>query len=160
MIPLHEAIKLAKRHRIVQLIMLVLLLTLNCPGQTEEKKNWRTDPYATQLDMNEGARGDFDKADAKLNKLYQLARARHKGESLFLQKFQKAQQAWLAFRDAHMEARYPAADKRAEYGSVYSMCHWTEMAELTEARNKQLEKWAYGVVEGDVCGGSYGHKTR
>lgn len=145
--------------RCKQVVITCLIMTaLLCATATLAAKNWRTDPSASQLDLNEGAARDFDAADEKLNKLYQLALKRHKGDALFLQKFQKAQQLWIAFRDAHMEALYPATDKRGEYGSVYPMCYSIEMTVLTEARSEQLENWAHGVQEGDVCGGSYGIK--
>jgi uncharacterized protein YecT (DUF1311 family) len=35
-------------------------------------------------------------------------------------KLKQAQRAWIAFRDAHLEARFPKADKQAEYGSAYA----------------------------------------
>lgn len=140
------------------LTILLIAVTCCCTQAAEKEKDWRNDQNATQLDMNEGAHTDFNKADSKLNKLYQQAKAKHKGETLLLQKLQKAQLAWIAFRDAHMEARYPETDKQGTYGSAYTMCYWTEMAELTEARNKQLEHWVSGTEEGDVCTGSFGVK--
>jgi uncharacterized protein YecT (DUF1311 family) len=37
-----------------------------------------------------------------------------------LQKVRNMQSAWIAFRDAYIEAMFPAPDKQAEYGSSYS----------------------------------------
>ncbi len=34
-------------------------------------------------------------------------------------KIKTAQNAWLSWRDAYMDAMYPAKDKQFEYGSVY-----------------------------------------
>lgn len=36
-------------------------------------------------------------------------------------KIKAAGEAWLAYRDAYMDAMYPAKNKQAEYGSVYPM---------------------------------------
>lgn len=146
---------LTRKH--FSLMATILALICSQAEAADQKKDWRTDPAATQLDINYGAKADFDKADARLNKVYQQARAKHKGESTLLQKLQKAQQAWIVFRDAHVEARFPDADK-SNYGSAYAMCYWTEMAELTDARSKQLQLWVTGAEEGDMCSGSYGIK--
>ena len=45
------------------------------------------------------------------------------------------------FRDAHVQAIYPAADKRRAYGSIYPLCRWQVLTELTRARTTQLEAW-------------------
>ncbi|MGB7330433.1 MAG: lysozyme inhibitor LprI family protein, partial [Terriglobales bacterium] len=72
----------------------------------------------------------------------------------FIAKLKTAQKAWLAFRDAELEALYPKDNKQAEYGTVYPMCHCSELQFLTEERTKQLNRWLDGTREGDVCAGS------
>lgn len=97
---------------------------------------------------------DFKAADAELNRVYQQVLAKYADEPTFVHRFKQAQRAWIKFRDAHLEARYPALDKRGEYGSIYSLCFSNLMAELTEARTQQLKLWLDGIGEGDGCAGS------
>lgn len=108
----------------------------------------------SQAEMNESACQEFKKADAELNATYAKIRSEYKDDAAFLEKLQKAQKAWMAFRDAELEALYPAADKAAEYGSVFPMCLCTAQAALTAQRVEQLKRWVDGVEEGDVCSGS------
>ncbi|UYZ63254.1 hypothetical protein [Hymenobacter weizhouensis] len=37
---------------------------------------------------------------------------------------------------------------------MYLMCSCPVLAELTQARNRQLQAWVTGTEEGDVCRGS------
>lgn len=108
----------------------------------------------TQLELNEKACASYKKADTAMNKTYQQILGRYRADSLFIQKLKSAQRAWIAYRDAHLEALYPAADKRAAYGSVNPMCQCVALEEITVERTKILKKWVDGIEEGDVCGGS------
>jgi uncharacterized protein YecT (DUF1311 family) len=108
----------------------------------------------TQLDLEEKACAELKKADNELNKVYKKVLAEYKDEKLFLEKLKKAQKAWLAYRDAHVESIYPESDTALQYGSAYGMCRCKELAELTRQRTKILKQWSNGVEEGDVCVGS------
>ena len=108
----------------------------------------------TQAQMNPDACAAYKKADAALNDTYKKVVAGYAKDTLFLQKLKAAQRAWIAYRDAHLEALYPAADKQAEYGSMYSTCRCSALQEVTEQRTKELQKWIDGVPEGETCRGS------
>ena len=103
---------------------------------------------------------DFPAADKELNQVYQEVLRLYADDQAFVKKFRTAQQAWLKFRDAHLEALFPASDKGSEYGSVYPMCSGNVLAELTKARTAQLRAWVAGVEEGEVCAGSIKKKTK
>jgi uncharacterized protein YecT (DUF1311 family) len=107
----------------------------------------------TQADMQDEACAEFKKADDALNKIYKKILTDYKDEKAFLEKLKKAQRAWLAYRDAHLEAIYPEKDK-SYYGSVFGMCACSDQKELTEQRTKDLKKWVDGVMEGESCRGS------
>src|SRR5262245_60054345 len=94
---------------------------------------------------------DFKTADMELNRVYKEVLSVYKDDKDFIKNLRIAQQAWLKFRDAHLEALYPKADKQAAYGSVYPMCAGNVLAGLTEARTKQLRIWLEGIEEGEVC---------
>lgn len=107
----------------------------------------------TQGEMNQEACDDYKKADAELNKVYQQVLTEYRADTLFVSKMKNAQRAWVAYRDAHLESVFPAADPR-EYGSVYPMCRCTALTEITKKRTAELRRWVVGVKEGDVCAGS------
>jgi len=75
----------------------------------------------TQAEMNECASAEASHADKELNQAYVevLAKAASVPESAA--KVKAAEQAWIAFRDAYIEATYPAKDKATEYGSMYPL---------------------------------------
>ena len=107
----------------------------------------------TQADLNDDACATYQKADKKLNAVYQQVLKQHQDDANFTTRLRKAQRAWLAFRDAEMEAIYPAANKQAEYGSIYPMCNCLEQTALINQRIEQLSDWL-DAEEGDVCRGS------
>lgn len=108
----------------------------------------------TQTDSNEDSCATFKQADALLNKSYNQVLSEYRKNAAFILKLRVAQRAWIVYRDAQIEALYPATDKRAEYGSVYPMCRCSALAALTTQRADELKKWIEGAEEGDVCSGS------
>lgn len=108
----------------------------------------------SQAEMNAEACGTYRVADEELNRVYSRVLREYASDAKFVRKMRAAQRAWLAFRDAHLEARFPAEDKRRAYGSVFPMCFCGVQEELTRARTEHLNKWVEGLTEGDVCAGS------
>ena len=117
----------------------------------------------TQMELNVEACDKYNKADAELNKVYKQIQSEYKTETLFLQKLKKAQNAWVAFRDAQLEAKFPFKPKENPtqlYGSVYPMCRCLVLEEITQKRVEELKVWIDGIEEGDVCTGSVKIKER
>jgi len=108
----------------------------------------------TQSAMNQDACAQYKQADQALNATYAKVLKDYAKDPQFLAKLRQAQHAWIAFRDAHLAARFPKADKQAEYGSAYPACRCAVLTELTDEREKELKVWADGIPEGDVCSGS------
>jgi uncharacterized protein YecT (DUF1311 family) len=124
--------------------LVICLLSLHCFSQDSTKCKYKA-------------------IDAQLNKVYTTILQEYKNDTLFIKRFKEAQRAWLQFRDAQLESRFPTAIKgnqNKEYGSMYPECACFELAELTKQRVTQLEAWLNGTEEGDVCGGSYRIKTK
>jgi uncharacterized protein YecT (DUF1311 family) len=96
----------------------------------------------------------FQQADTLLNKTYNQVLTEYSKNAAFIRKLKIAQRAWIAYRDAQVEAVYPEPDKRAAYGSVYPMCRCIALAQLTTQRAAELKRWIDGIEEGDVCSGS------
>lgn len=127
----------------------VLLVTVALCASTSMASNVASQSQA-QTDPDNC---DFNRADAKLNKVYQRVLAEYRQDKIFIEKLRAAQRAWLAFRDAHIASIYPASDPR-EYGTVNRMCRCLILVSLTEVRTNMLQQWINGTIEGDVCAGS------
>jgi uncharacterized protein YecT (DUF1311 family) len=113
------------------------------------------DNAQSQAAMDACASQSLAAADKELNQVYQQVLAKYASDKVFTAKLRTAQKAWVAFRDAELEARYPASDKSLQYGSVYPMCANNELEAMTRKRIEELRAWLKGTQEGDVCAGSY-----
>lgn len=108
----------------------------------------------TQAGSEKKSCEEYRRVDDELNRAYQMVLSKYTGEALFLKKLRGAQRAWLAFRDVHVESRFPALDPQQAYGSAYAECRCEELVELTRQRTDQLLDWVRGREAGDVCAGS------
>ena len=111
-------------------------------------------PYElTQAGMNEAAYKSCQAAEAEMNRVYTqlLARAKDKPEAIATLK--KAQQAWLAYREAQLAAEwsFPSGNN---YGSVLRMCQAKEQERLTRLRTRELRSMLH-PIKGDCCGSSW-----
>jgi uncharacterized protein YecT (DUF1311 family) len=75
----------------------------------------------TQMEMNVCASQEAAHADAQLNDIYKKLLSKVSGQPEAIAKIKAAEKAWITYRDAYMEAMYPAKDKQFEYGSIYPM---------------------------------------
>lgn len=111
-----------------------------------------------QAEMNDAAYKEFRRADSKLNEYYQQILIDYKKNKLFLEKLAVAENSWIKFRDAELEALYPGENKQSLYSSSFSICYYIEKAKLTWARVEQLNEWLEEPVEGTIGLGSRGQK--
>jgi uncharacterized protein YecT (DUF1311 family) len=109
-------------------------------------------PVSVSAQEGEQGPAPCEKADAELNRVYKKIRKEYKSDTVFLEKLKLAQRAWIKFRNAHMEARF-TYDPPA-VSSFLRDCYCWELADLTEARVKDLKLWLKGIEEGDGCSGS------
>lgn len=134
------------------------LVSAQKPASKAAKKQqscW--DTANTQGELNACADSEYEEADAELNRLYRELLAVNKEDQLFLQRIEKAQKAWIAYRDAHVVSMYPDYPKSSErfYGSVLPMCWAQTRTRLTKERVKILREMLQDR-EGDVCQGGHG----
>lgn len=85
------------------------------------------------------ARQEADRVDAKLNKLYQQLLAKAASDPNGIGKIKAAERAWIGYRDAYLEATYPAKDKQLEYGSEYLTDVALLQAKLAQQHMADLE---------------------
>jgi uncharacterized protein YecT (DUF1311 family) len=107
-----------------------------------------------QIEIDGQSCAQFHQADATLNQTYNQVLSDYAKDSQFIAKLKIAQRAWLAYRDAELEAVYPKTDKQTAYGTAYPTCHCAELQFLTEQRTAQLKRWLDGTHDGDACAGS------
>jgi uncharacterized protein YecT (DUF1311 family) len=119
----------------------------------QQRKTSKGDPCSkamTQASLNSCFCERAQKADAQLNDVYQQLLKKNASDTKFIEKLKISERAWVAFRDAQLEAIYPDPDPRAAYGTVFTMCECMAREELTMDRVKQLRRMLKSV-EGDVC---------
>ena len=100
-------------------------------------------PEGNQLQLNQCALEDFEKADRALNETYQtLIRKRH-SEKAYIDALRKAQRAWVRFRDAELNAMFACDDEnpRICWGSMYNLLYLNAKTELTQARTRRLRQY-------------------
>jgi uncharacterized protein YecT (DUF1311 family) len=83
-------------------------------------------------------------ADAALNDSYRKMRAASATDPLFLAAFQRAEIAWMKYRDAQVDLA------SAGTGGSESACAQRELERVTRARTQVIQAWA-NAQEGDVC---------
>jgi uncharacterized protein YecT (DUF1311 family) len=101
----------------------VLFLIASLPGIAQNSEKYRTcnDKAKTQAEMNACAGEEAASIDAELNSVYRKLLLKAATQQDAVAKIKIAERAWVAYRDAYIEAMYPAKDKQAEYGSIYPM---------------------------------------
>ena len=75
-------------------------------------------------------------------RVYQALVKKEAADLTFVGKLPLAQKAWVAFRDAELEARfvYADGDERVCWGSMYPMLCLSRKTELTRDRTRQLQQ--------------------
>jgi uncharacterized protein YecT (DUF1311 family) len=120
----------------------LLLVSVSALAQSKENPCWKT--ATAQSEMNRCADQDAKAADAELNRVYKDLLSKNKDDANTTKKLREAQRAWIAFRDAQLEALYPAPDKQGEYGSIYPMCYAIVSTAMTKERTVQLRRMLQG----------------
>jgi len=97
---------------------------------------------SNQVELNACADAELAKADAALNVAYRLVVKQMADDPLFVKNLRSAQRAWVAFRDAELEARFTCSEKdvRQSWGSMYPMLWSARKAALTKERTRQLQQ--------------------
>lgn len=125
-------------------LWLVLLLT--CPAQVFGH-TWQSDRKSkdcfktamTQSAMDVCANEEAERAEAKLDETYHQLLSLAKKDPNAVAKIRKAEAAWIAYRNAYIDAMYPATDKQAEYGTMFPMEVDLLGAQLARQQTKALD---------------------
>ncbi len=75
----------------------------------------------SQMEMNESAGKEYEKADKELNHIYQQILKKNAADTAFTKNLKIAQRIWVQFRDAEMKMKYPDRED-GYYGSIFPLC--------------------------------------
>ena len=81
---------------------------------------------------------EYRRADSEMNDVYQHLLSVADKAPRATAKIKAAEIAWIKYRDAYMEALYPAEDKQLAYGSIYPMEYAEFRTALTREHTKAL----------------------
>ena len=141
--------------RIFRLVLLVLVLMVLGGTLAFAEQNGEVNAGGQQ-EMFEKAYIELKQANDTLDNMCEKILNKYKDDKEFVVKFNNAQTAWAAFRNAELDAIFPAQDKRG-YGSIYPLAYAQEKTRLTLERAKQINQWLTGVPEGTLGAGSRGY---
>jgi uncharacterized protein YecT (DUF1311 family) len=120
------------------LVIAILGCSLSCFGQESAQYRACNDTANTQDEMHRCASDEAGRVNAQLNAVYAKLLSTLAGHRLALEKVKAAEKAWITYRDAYIEAMYPAKDKQAAYGTIYPMEVDLLSAQLTQKQIGEL----------------------
>jgi uncharacterized protein YecT (DUF1311 family) len=126
--------------RYIILAVFAVLSSLSCHSQKSAQFLACTQKDGTQAGLDHCASDEAARRDADLNRTYQQLRSKAKQSPGATEKIERAELAWIQYRDAYLDAMFPAEDKQANYGSIYPMDFALLRADLTQEQTKRLKE--------------------
>jgi uncharacterized protein YecT (DUF1311 family) len=120
-------------------VFLLALVSVSAGAQDSTEYRACNDKANTQTAMNSCAGDEAARVDLQLNDIYRALLQKATNPSDASTKIKAAERAWIAYRDTYLDAMYPAANKQAEYGSVYPMEVALLRAKLTRRQIEALQ---------------------
>jgi len=121
-------------------VFLLGLSALPLLSQVSDKYRICDKGAKSQFEMNACASEEAARDDAELNREYQKLLLLAGKDHERIAKIESMERAWICFRDAYLEAMYPAKDKQAEYGSIFPMEADMLRAKLTKQQTAALRE--------------------
>ncbi|MGB6833106.1 MAG: lysozyme inhibitor LprI family protein [Candidatus Acidiferrum sp.] len=124
------------------LAIAIAFLVASLPALAQDSVQYRAcnDKAKTQGEMNACASEEAARVDTELNTVYRKLLSKAASQPEAVAKIKASERAWITYRDAYMDAMYPAKDKQAEYGSVYPMEADLLKAKLTRQQVAAVEE--------------------
>jgi uncharacterized protein YecT (DUF1311 family) len=109
----------------------------------------------SQTEMTLDAVADYKELEKLHQKVYDEILAIYSNDTECVEYLRRSQRAWIAFREAHIRAIWPALETDSrQLGTGERMCIPIELESLTRQRVRQLLTWRNGIEEGEVGTGS------
>jgi uncharacterized protein YecT (DUF1311 family) len=120
----------------------LLLFSVTAATAGAAEPAFKCNPNGNQPELSQCAADDYAASDKKLNDTWQALMSIHKHEDKIPDQLKKAQKAWVAFRDAEVDAQFACDDKSGNcWGSMEGMLRSQVLKELTDARTARLQKY-------------------
>jgi uncharacterized protein YecT (DUF1311 family) len=115
-------------------ILALMLIIYSLPALAQDSEQYRScqKKAQTQSEMNICASQEAARVDASLKDAFHGLLSKVSGQEAAVAKITAVENAWTSYRDAYIEAMYPAKDKQSEYGSLYPMNANLLRAKLTQ----------------------------
>jgi uncharacterized protein YecT (DUF1311 family) len=122
------------------LAIALLLGSVSALAQDSAQYRACNEKARTQTEINACASDEAARVDAELNEVYRKLLSQAASQEEAVAKIKAAERAWISYRDAYMDAMYPAKNKQAEYGSIYPMEADLLRAKLTQRQVTALKE--------------------
>jgi uncharacterized protein YecT (DUF1311 family) len=117
--------------RYAAIVLFAAFSAFPCLAQCSDDYRACNDKANTQAEMNACASDELARADNELDEIYRRLLSKAASQPEAIAKIKAAERAWITYRDAYMDAMYPAENKQVEYGSIYPLEANLLRAELT-----------------------------
>lgn len=107
--------------RFLAVLLFIVLSSFSCMAQDSERFRACNEKATSQAEMNVCANEEATRVDSELNNVYRTLLSKAGSQPEAVAKIQIAERAWIAYRNAYIDAMYPAKNKQAEYGTTYPM---------------------------------------
>jgi uncharacterized protein YecT (DUF1311 family) len=123
------------------LVIVVILFVVGYRGYGQNSAEFKgcIDKAQTQAELNICASDEAARANSALVAAYEGFLAKIAGDPLATAKLRKAEAAWLRYRDAYMEAVFPAQDKQLAYGTEFPMDFDLLLVQMTREHLAAIE---------------------
>lgn len=110
-------------YRMKRIVVFFLFVAVGCSchAQNQSTLDACMNVAGSQRELNQCASDEAKRADAELNTKYRNFLVQIAGETVAVTKLKAAEGAWVRYRDAYIDATYPAQNKQANYGTEYPM---------------------------------------
>jgi len=126
--------------RVIVLAMVVAGICGTSLAQHPAQERGCEDSAQTQAELNRCASNRAKQADADLKAAYARLLEAASDDQAAQSKFRAMEDAWLRFRDAYLDAAFPASDKQLSYGTMYPMEYDDLVEEITREQIGRLAR--------------------
>ena len=125
--------------------LLMTVISFGCFAQDSAEYRACSDKANTQSEMTACASDEAARVDAKLKTTYRALLARVTSQPEALAKIKAAERAWIAYRDAYIEATYPAEEKPPNTALHLSSRRESPSSQAHAAPRRRPRRYAFAL---------------
>ncbi len=126
------------KHSLIVALYLAFLPAFAHAAQSTNPKTCMN-TAATQTVLNACASEESANIESQRKALYGRILAHTSGQEA-ISKIKRAEEKWIAYRDAYIDAMYPMEDKQRNYGTIYPMEVNLLFTDLTRTHIRELQR--------------------